>query len=114
MTPQDFNYVLDTYNERMKERQKLEEVRYSQIDYQAWLTGLYVRIAVGSVLGGNKAPKYPEKPMTDKSESIEEIAKKNGKTEEEINAELLMATLQIQEANARLEEVQNGNEVTAD
>ena len=114
MTPKDFQYAVDAYNENMEMRQKLEEEHYKQIDYQAWLTGLYVRAAVGNVLGGKKGPQYPQKPLTDNSESVAEIAKNSGRTEEEINADLLMATLQIQEANARIEEVQNGNETRAD
>jgi hypothetical protein len=114
MTPKDFEYALDAYNETMKMRQQLEEEHYKQIDYQAWLTGLYVRAAVSNVLGGKKGPQYPQKPLTDNSESVAEIAKNSGRTEEEINADLLMATLQIQEANARIEEVQSGKETKAD
>lgn len=114
MTPKDFQYAVEAHNENMKMRQQLEEEHYKQIDYQAWLTGIYVKIAVGNVLGGKKSTPYPQKPMTDNSESVAEIAKNSGRTEEEINADLLMATLQIQEANARIEEVQNGNETKAD
>jgi hypothetical protein len=114
MTPKDFQYALDAYNENMEMRQKLEEEHYKQIDYQAWLTGIYVKIAVGNVLGGKKSTQYPQKPLSDNSDSVAEIAKHSGRTEEEINADLLMATLQIQEANARIEEVQNGNETKAD
>lgn len=114
MTPKDFNYALDAYNENFKAQQKLEEMHYNQLDYQAWLIGIYVKIAIGNVLGGKKSAPYPQKPLTDNSESVTEIAKNSGRTEEEINADLLMATLQIQEANARIEEVQNGNETKAD
>lgn len=114
MTPRDFNYALDAYNENLKAKQKLEEMHFNWLDQHAWLVGAYVRLAVSSVLGGKKAPQYPQKPLTDNSDSVAEIAKNSGRTEEEINADLLMATLQIQEANARIEEVQNGNETRAD
>ena len=114
MTPKDFNYAIDAYNEKMKLQKQMEEMHYNWLDQHAWLVGAYVRMAVGSVLGGKKASQYPQKPLSDNSESVAEIAKNSGRTEEEINADLLMATLQIQEANARIEEVQNGNETRAD
>ena len=114
MTPKEFQYHVDAKNEEVKERSELEQVRIKNQEYIAWLTGFYVRLAVAELFGGKSASKYPQKPLTDHSDSIAEIAEKNGKTEEELNAELVMATLQIREANARIENVQNGKDVTAD
>ena len=105
MTPKDFQYATEAYNDKMEYALKMEKARTESGEYLAWLSGLYVQMAVGAVLGGKKAKRYPEKPLTDRSDSIEEIAKRSGKTEEELNADLLLATLQINEANARIEQV---------
>lgn len=114
MTPKEFQYHVDAKNEETQLQNEIENLRIRNQEYIAWLNGFYVRLAVAEIFGGKSAPRYPNKPLTDNSDSIEEIAKKNGKTEEEINAELVMATLQIREANARLDEIQNGINEKAD
>lgn len=103
MTPKDFNYAVDAEIERNNERVEIEKAHIQNGEYLSWLSGIYVMRAVACVLGGKKAQKYPDKPFTDHSDEISEIAKRNGKTEEEINQELILARFQIDEANARLE-----------
>lgn len=103
MTPKDFDYAVDAFNKNIEMQRDLELMHKDWIEYQSWLTGLYVYTAIGAAFGGKKGRSYPNKPFTDKSDSIEEIAKKNGKTEEELNAELLYMTLRIKEVNSRLE-----------
>lgn len=112
MTPKDFKYASDAFNEKAERTVQMERARTECGEYLAWLTGLYVELAVAAVFGGKKARSYPQKPITDRSDSISEIARKNGKTEEEINAELLLATLQINEANARIEQVMGADKDT--
>lgn len=103
MTPKDFDIAINAFNERIMVQNKLEEAHVKQLEYQSWLTGFYVLQAIGSAFGGKHAKSYPDKPLTDDSDSIEAIAERNGKTEEEINQELLYTSLLVAQANARLE-----------
>lgn len=65
MPLQEFWYenpdLLWVYRTSFINRRK-EEVEYQHecINYQAWLTGVYVQLAIGSAL--NKKVHYPEKP----------------------------------------------------
>ena len=65
MPLQEFWYenpdLLWVYRTSFVNRRK-EEVEYQHecINYQAWLTGVYVQLAIGSAL--NKKVHYPEKP----------------------------------------------------
>lgn len=63
--PSRFQSYIAAYKLRLERE---EEIKASLIDYQAWLTGLYVHNAVGVVLGnafskGRKA-KYVEEPIS--------------------------------------------------
>lgn len=103
MTPKEFEYHVDAHNEEMKQKQLIEEAHVKNSEYIAWLSGIYVMRAVGSVLGGRKAPKYPERPLTETpQDDLETIAKKNGLDVEEMKSELLLMTLEVDAVNARL------------
>lgn len=104
MTPKVFSYHVDAYNAKKKEMLDIETFRVKNSEYIAWLTGLYVRVAVASVLGGKKAPEYPKKPLTDHSDELSEIAKANGRNEDEMKAELLEMQMLVRDTNARLEQ----------
>lgn len=105
MTPKVFGYHADAYNDKMKQQRDLEEMKLKNSEYIAWLNGLYVRMAVASILGGRRAPKYPERPLTDHSDELSEIAKANGRNEDEMKAELLAMQMMVRDTNARLDKV---------
>lgn len=66
----------------------------------AWSIGVYVAHAIGCAFGKGK---YPENPVIQEQTSLEYIAKNNGKTEEELSQELMLATLMVDAANYELE-----------
>lgn len=73
-----------------------------KIEYQSWLSGLYVRSAVSSVLS-SKAH-YPENPITQKQKKKLEVdSDVPQKTEEEIKQELRYYELLVKKANANIE-----------
>ena len=54
MGPKELEPYLKAH--KLREKQKIE-----QVNFQGWLTGLYVSHAIGSVL--SEISKYPEKPI---------------------------------------------------
>lgn len=56
--------------------------------------------AMGACL--DKKTKYPENPLTKKKEDIKEIAKNSGKSEAQMQQELLYMQLQVMKANSDL------------
>ena len=58
-TPNDIEIYIHEYDSRRKNE---IEIKADEIEYTAWLNGLYVRAAVSSVLNGRKS-KYPKKPL---------------------------------------------------
>jgi len=58
-TPNDIEIFIREYDSRKKSEIK---IKTEEIEYSAWLNGLYVRLAVSSVLNGKKV-KYPKKPL---------------------------------------------------
>lgn len=92
-TPKYINMFIEAYEKKI-------EYEIDMIKYQSWLTGYYTLNAIGCSL--SKKNKYPDNPFEEKKKSIKEIAKNNGKTEEEINQQLLYMTLKVKQANARL------------
>ncbi len=70
------------------------------MEYNAWLNGIYVRNAIASCF--DKKCEYPENPLAKKD--MKSIAERTGKSEVEMNRELVMATLKIRQANAELSE----------
>lgn len=48
-------------NPFVKAQESKVKYEYERIDYEAWLNGLYVRLATASVL--SKDVKYPNKPL---------------------------------------------------
>lgn len=107
MTPKDFEIAVKAYNEKLKMRNELEEVHLKQQEYIAWLSGLYIKVAVASVFGGRRSTKYPNKPWTDKSDSIEEIARRNGKDVYEMKMMLSEMNAKVNATNARIENLSN-------
>lgn len=62
-TPNDIDIYIKEYDARYEREIKLKA---EEIEYSSWLNGMYVRIAVASVLNGKKV-KYPKKPLDSKN-----------------------------------------------
>lgn len=69
-------------------------------EFTAWINGLYTSMAIASCFSKNC--KYPENPISKKQDTIEEKAKKAGKTEEELQQELLYMQLRVMQTNYEL------------
>ena len=83
------------------------ETQVKLIEYQSWLSGLYVKSAVSSALS-NKA-KYPDKPITEKAKKpqIEEKPDVPERSEAELKKEERYYELLIKKANANIAEIGN-------
>lgn len=68
----------------------------------SWMIGAYVREAIVSSFPGKKKIKYPESPIEKRSKSTKEISKKSGKTEQELQQELMYMSLRVKQANANI------------
>lgn len=71
------------------------------MELYGWMFGLYNKSAIVSSLD-NKA-KYPKNPIEERSNTVQEIAKKNGMTQEEIQQNLKYISMRVKEVNTRLE-----------
>ena len=76
------------------------------IDYQSWVSGAYVQIAIASALSSKVS--YPKKPFgsDDKKELLPEKIY-DEKTEEELKQEERYFELLVKQANAKLDEIGN-------
>ena len=87
-------------------KQKEDEINQKSklIDYQSWISGAYVKIAVASAFS-NKIS-YPQKPFgsNDKKESLPQKVY-DEKTEEELKQEERYFELLVKQANAKLDEI---------
>ena len=86
--------------------QKEEEIeeKNKTIDYQAWLNGAYVSLAIAGIL--SKKNSYPSKPFgNDAKNQKEEENDAPQKTEAELREEERYFELLIRQANANIAEV---------
>ena len=94
---------------REYEKSKRDEIetQVKLIEYQSWLSGLYVKSAVSSALS-DKA-KYPDKPITEKTKKpqIEEKTDVPKRSEAELKQEERYYELLIKKANANIAEIGN-------
>lgn len=94
---------------REYEKNKRDEIeaQVKLIEYQSWLSGLYVKSAVSSALS-DKA-KYPDKPITEKTKKpqIEEKPDVPKRSEAELKQEERYYELLIKKANANIAEIGN-------
>ena len=95
MTPCMVKLCIEKYWEN-KER----EVEWLQ--FHAWQTGEYVMAAIAATF--SKHTKYPQNPLKKKTESVHEIAKKNKKSEAEIQQNLMYMSMRVRQANANIEQ----------
>lgn len=82
------------------------QARAALIDYQSWLSGLYVKSAVSSVLAPRKA-KYPNEPIMqdEKGNQVEEKPDTPKKSEAELRQEERYYELLVRKANANIAEI---------
>ena len=90
------------------QKAKSDEIQLQSaiIDYQSWLSGLYVKSAVSSVLAPRKA-KYPNKPIMEdkKGNQVEEKPDTPKKSEAELKQEERYYELLVRKANANIAEI---------
>ena len=81
------------------------ETQVKLIEYQSWLSGLYVKSAVSSALSGKA--KYPDKPITEKTKKpqLEEKTDVPKRSEAELKQEERYYELLIKKANANIAEI---------
>lgn len=71
MTEKEFRHATMTeINFRLKRYKEEKEYHAKEIEYQSWLTGLYVQNAIASCFG--KKAKYPKNPLEEK-QVVEDI-----------------------------------------
>lgn len=94
---------------REYEKNKRDEIetQVKLIEYQAWLSGLYVKTAVASALSSKS--KYPDKPITEttKKPQVEEKPDIPKRSEAELKQEERYYELLIKKANANIAEIGN-------
>lgn len=78
---------------------KAFRLRQEYDDLQAWRIGGYVRAAIGSAFGKNN--KYPEKPLTHKSNEVEEMPM-------EVIKNKFLAHVELMNTRFKGKEVENG------
>lgn len=95
-TPSDILLRINILNEQRKEEAK-------EMEYKAWLSGLYVRAAIASALSTRKHHiEYPKNPLLSDKNTMEAATKETGKSEEELQQELDYYSLRIKQANANI------------
>ena len=96
----DVRYRMESFKAQMEDDAR-------QVANLAWLTGMYVMHAIGSTFGKSK---YPDNPVIKEESSLAKKAKRAGKSEEELSAELLYMSLRVREANAHIQDLQESLE----
>ncbi len=100
MSKHDFYHsTIKDVNIYMYAYQKNERDKIKMYEYVAWLNGIYVRSAIGSCF--DKKFEYPDNPLL--RTDTKSLAEKTGKSEVEMNQELVMASMMIRQANANIE-----------
>lgn len=88
-------------NLRIKAYQEEKEYRAKEIEYQSWLSGIFVMDAVACCF--SKGHKYPDNPIISCGTKTEDIAKKTGKSEAELVQEEQYFAMRTRQANANIE-----------
>ena len=89
----DMNIRIDAYRKEQEEQVK-------RIEYQSWLTGMYVTHSIACSF--NKHSKYPKNPISVDTNDIKQMSKVTGKSEEELKQEEMYMFLLIRQANANI------------
>jgi hypothetical protein len=104
MTPKEINVYIDVFNEKVEEKAENDE-------YNAWVSGMYVRDAIANALGGKKFP-YPEKPYSENEDLSNDENQKEEKLQKQREAFLgkLIAMQKNFELEKARKERENGEE----
>lgn len=107
ITIRDLQARINAYYKIRKEQHERE---LDNIEYHAWLTGLYVQRAVGSVVSSKC--KYPDNPFNFATNAIEKQKnlEASGKSQAEIEQEQRYYEMLIRQANAKIANAMNENE----
>lgn len=95
-----FHSTMRDVNLRIKAYKEEKEYRTKEIEYQSWLTGVFVLDAIGCSF--SKGRKYPDNPVIARGNRTEEIAKKTGKSEAELAQEEQYFAMRVRQANANI------------
>lgn len=105
-TPADLRIRIQQFEKARKEEIHAQiQTQVELLEYQSWLSGLYVKMGVSSALFPKKS-KYPEKPITAKKKNrqVEENPDVPKKSEAELKEEERYYELLIRKANANIAE----------
>lgn len=103
-TPEDVRIRADVYSDEIKMKSELEENRLKSVQFQAWLTGIYVQFAVAGCFD-NKI-QYPANPLAEESiDSAEEAAKVLGADLEDVKQNEFLIKFMINSANQKIESI---------
>lgn len=94
-TPNDISIRIKIKTEEIEEHIK-------ETEHISWMIGVYVREAIVSAFPGKKKIQYPESPLEKRNKTTKEISKKSGKTEKELQQELMYMSLRVRQANANI------------
>lgn len=104
-TPADILLRTKILNEQRNEEAK-------EMEYNAWISGLYVRAAIVSALSDKKrSVKYPPNPLLSEKNTMENAVKQSGKSEEELKQELAYYSLRVKQANANIAQAREGRKL---
>ena len=92
--------TLNDINIRIEAYRKEQEEQLKRIEYQSWLTGMYVTHSIACAF--NKHSKYPKNPIAIDAKDIKQASKVTGKSEEELRQEEMYMSLLIRQANANI------------
>lgn len=93
---------------KIRSYQEEKEYRTKEIEYQSWLSGIFVMDAIACCF--SKGRKYPDNPVVDRGKSKKEIAKKTGKSEEELAQEEQYFAMRVRQANANIGNIRKRKE----
>lgn len=100
-TMKEVDYRIDSYQKKREENTKL-------VEYQAWLTGMYVIHSIACNF--SKKARYPQNPIVVDTKDIKQVAKATGRSEEELRQEEMYMTLRIKQANANIAQARQDRE----
>ena len=88
-----------------------EKEKARETNYNAWLSGAYVRAAIVSALSSKKKIEYPKNPLLSEKAIEENAVKQTGKTEEELQQELAYYSLRVKQANSNIAKAREGRKL---
>lgn len=97
-----FHSTMHDVNVRIEAFGKSQEETVKRLEYHSWLTGMYVMHSISCNF--SKKATYPKNPIEIDTKDIKQVAKKTGKSEEELRQEEMYMALRIRQANANIQE----------